>query len=90
MATDDAQESSKQEFLYPRARYYGEFTPEKLAFNANLQEFGQRVSYLCSLETSGKITTLEAYKSVKQAWKELKDSKQGLGIGEEPPSPEDS
>jgi len=33
------------DFLYPRSRYYGQVKPENLVFNANLQEFAQRVSY---------------------------------------------
>jgi hypothetical protein len=31
-------------FLYPRNNYYGEFKPEYVVFNANLQEFSQQVS----------------------------------------------
>ncbi len=69
---------SKEEFLYPTARYRGEFTPEHLAFNANLQEFAQRVSLLCGLETSGKIPPEEAYDDIKRLWKQLKESKENL------------
>ncbi|MEO1349242.1 MAG: hypothetical protein AAFW84_10650 [Cyanobacteria bacterium J06635_15] len=82
--------SQQKEFLCPRSKYYGEFTPEELVLNANLQEFFQSVSYLCALETGGKISTDEAYQGVKRAWKELKHSKKGLGIGknQQPPSEE--
>ena len=73
---------SKEQFLYPRSSYYGELTPQQLAFNANLQEFGQRVGYISALETGGKLSPLEAYKRVKQAWKDLKLSKKRLGIGQ--------
>lgn len=69
---------SKEKFLYPAARYRGEFTPEHLAFNANLQEFAQRVSLLCGLETSGKIPPEEAYDDIKRLWKQLKESKENL------------
>ncbi len=69
---------SKEEFLYPTARYRGEFTPEHLAFNANLQEFAQRVSLLCGLETSGKIPPEQAYDDIKRLWKQLKESKENL------------
>ncbi len=72
------------DFFYPRSRYRGEFTPENLAFNANLQEFAQRVSYICALETNGKISTEEAYLEIKSLWKQLKKSKKQLGIGEDP------
>jgi hypothetical protein len=74
--------NSKEDFLYPRSRYYGEVKPENLVFNANLQEFAQRVSYICGLETSGKIQPEEAYQQVKSLWKQLKNSKQELKIGE--------
>jgi len=76
MAIDD-------DFLYPRSRYYGDFTPENLVFNANLQEFTQRVSFICGLETGGKISPEEAYYQIKHLWKELKKSKKNLGIGED-------
>lgn len=69
---------SKEEFLYPTARYRGDFTPEHLAFNANLQEFAQRVSLLCGLETSGKIPPQQAYDQIKDLWKQLKESKDNL------------
>ncbi|MBO1348661.1 MAG: hypothetical protein EBE86_015325 [Hormoscilla sp. GUM202] len=71
-------------FLYPRSRYYGEFKPENLIFNANLQEFAQRVNYLCNLETGGKISPEEAYQEIKQLWKQLKRSKKQLEIGDQP------
>ncbi|MEM6399122.1 MAG: hypothetical protein AAF757_02660 [Cyanobacteria bacterium P01_D01_bin.116] len=73
----------KDDFLYPRSRYYGQVKPENLAFNANLQEFAQKVSLICNLETGGKITTAEAYEEIKALWKELKQSKKGLQIGED-------
>ncbi len=76
MATSPEQDKDK--FLYPRAKYRGEFTPENLAFDANLQEFAQRVSILCSLETSGKISSAATYKEIKKMWKELKASKRNL------------
>lgn len=76
--------TDRNNFFYPRSRYYGDFKPENLVFNANLQEFAQRVNYLCSLETGGKIAPEEAYKEIKQLWKQLKRSKKQLGIGEKP------
>jgi hypothetical protein len=72
---------SKDSFLYPRSRYYGQFTPEDLAFNANLQEFAQKVSYISNLETGGKLSSEEAYGKIKSLWKELKHSKKALKIG---------
>ena len=65
----------KEEFLFPQSRYRGEFTPENLAFNSNLQEFAQKISIICNLETNGKITSEDAYKQIKALWKVLKASK---------------
>lgn len=76
--SEDFPQQSKDRFLYPSSRYRGKFTPQNLAFNANLQEFSQRVSYISALETGGKLTSEEAYKNVKRAWKGLKRSKKAL------------
>lgn len=78
---DSAQES-KNSFLYPQSHYYGQFTPETLAFNANLQEFAQRVSYISGLQTGGRLSSEQAYEQVKCLWKQLKQSKKAMGIGE--------
>jgi hypothetical protein len=85
MAESDQDKADLQNFLHPRSRYHGEFTPKNLIFNANLQEFAQRVEYLCALETGGKIPPEEAYQEIKQLWKQLKQSKKALEIGNEPP-----
>jgi hypothetical protein len=68
------------DFLYPRSSYYGQFKPEYLAFNANLQEFAQRVTYICNLQTGGKIPPEEAYKQIQSLWKQLKRTKKQLEI----------
>lgn len=72
---------SKNSFLYPQHRYRGPFTPEYLAFNANLQEFSQKISYISALETGGKLSPEQAYEQVKCLWKQLKQSKKAMGIG---------
>ncbi|MEH1850956.1 MAG: hypothetical protein V7L11_04525 [Nostoc sp.] len=71
----------KNSFLYPRDRYHGKFQPNNLIFNANLQEFSQRVSYITSLETGGKLSPQEAFSQIEGLWKRLEDSKNKLGIG---------
>jgi hypothetical protein len=68
----------KERFLYPLGKYYGEFSPSKLAFNANLQIFAQQVAYLCSLEANGKITSEDTYLEIKKIWKQLQRSKKEL------------
>lgn len=74
---------SKDDFLYPCGRYYGQVKPENLVFNANLQEFAQRVGYISSLETAGKVSSEDAYNQIKTLWKQLKRTKKQLGIGED-------
>ncbi|MGJ5631568.1 DUF7219 family protein [Nostoc sp. CALU 1950] len=71
----------KNSFLYPRSRYYGKFQPENLMFNANLQEFAQKISYIACLETGGKLSQEQAYQQIQVLWKQLKHSKKQLAIG---------
>ena len=79
---DDTEKPNKRkqldDFVMPRSKYRGKFTPQNLAFNANLQEFAQRVSLICGLETGGKVSSAEAYKDIKKLWKDLKASKKNL------------
>lgn len=80
----NSSQQDKDRFLYPTGRYRGEFTPQNLAFNANLQEFAQRVSIICNLETGGKLPPEDAYKQIKKLWKHLRESKHNL-LDDEPP-----
>lgn len=73
----------KEDFLYPHYSYRGEVKPENMVFNANLQEFAQRVNYICNLETAGKMDPEEAYQDIKRLWKQLKSSRKNLGIDEQ-------
>lgn len=75
--------TEKQAFLFPRSRYYGQVLPENLVFNANLQEFAQRVSFIANLETGGKLSPEESYQQIKELWKQLKRSKKQLGTGQQ-------
>lgn len=79
-----ADDQDKENFLYPKAGYRGNFSPEHLVFNANLQEFAQKVMYICNLETNGKISTDKAYNEIKALWKKVKQSKKSLNIGDKP------
>ncbi|MBK4731401.1 hypothetical protein JJD41_16245 [Oxynema sp. CENA135] len=74
--------NDKDKFLHPRSRYYGQVTPENLLFNANLQEFAQRVTFISCLETGGKLSPEQAYQEIRALWKQLKRSKKQLKIGE--------
>lgn len=68
----------KDKFLNPISNFRGEFSPRNLAFDANLQEFTNRISIICGLETGGKITPLEAYNQIKKLWHDLDRSKNNL------------
>ena len=81
--------NDRSDFLYPRSRYYGQVKPENMVFNANLQEFAQRVNFICALETGGKLPPDDAYKQIKALWKQLKRTKKQLAIGKSPFQPED-
>ncbi|NJK61060.1 MAG: hypothetical protein HC918_13610 [Oscillatoriales cyanobacterium SM2_1_8] len=71
-------ERLKEQFLYPKARYAGEFTPANLLFDANLQEFAGRVAIVCALESGGKISPLEAYQEIRRLWEALDISRHQL------------
>ena len=66
----------------PISRYWGEFTPANLAFNANLQEFSHQVSLIVALETGGKLSPQAAYAQIEALRTILSRSKQQLGIQE--------
>jgi hypothetical protein len=70
--------SELSDFLYPRIPYHGELKTEYLQFNLHLQEFSQRVNYICNLQTGGKIAPEEAYKQIQLLWKQLKSVKKSL------------
>jgi len=71
-------------FLYPKSRYYGEVKPENLVFDANLQEFSQRVNYISALAGNGKIPLEVAMSEIELFWENLEKSKKELGVGEHP------
>jgi hypothetical protein len=66
--------------LCPYNSYWGKFTPANLAFNANLQEFAQKVSLIVSLETGGKLSPQAAYAQIEALRETLHRSKEQLGI----------
>ena len=70
--------SDKDRFLNPISNFRGEFSPQNLAFNANLQEFTNRISIICALETGCKISSNEAYRQIKELWIKLDTSRQNL------------
>ena len=71
-------QSSKKRFSSPIDKYYGEFTPGNLVFNANLQLFAQEVSDLCNLAVNGEITREDIYQEIEKLWQQLRLSKKEL------------
>ena len=71
----------KQNILYPQRRYYGKLTAQALVFNANLQEFATRVTYISNFQTAGKLSPQEAYQQIHALWEQLERSYSALGIG---------
>lgn len=67
-------------FLYLRQSYYGEFSPAALVFNANLQEFATRLSYISNLQTNGKLSSQEAYRQIEALWEHIESSYSALEI----------
>jgi hypothetical protein len=71
-------EVEKKQFVYPYRTYHGKETLPHLVFDANLQEFSQRVAIISALENGGKLTPEQAYKKLEALWKQLKASKQNI------------
>jgi hypothetical protein len=65
-------------FLYHCSLYYRQFKPEFLVFNAQLQDFSQRVDYICGLQTGSKLSYKEAYHQIYILWKQLKMTRKQL------------
>ncbi len=59
-------------------RYYGEFTPANLVFDANLQQFSRRVGLICALENGGKISPQDAFNQISDLWETLESSAYNL------------
>lgn len=62
------------QFLTPRSRFRGNFTPQNLLFDANLQEFAHRVSLISNLENGGKLAPGEAYQQIETLWEQFKST----------------
>lgn len=74
---------TNQNFLRVKRPYHGKLAPEHpevLLFDANLQEFAQKVGYISCLETSGKLPPEIAFQEVEELWEKLKDATESLGL----------
>ncbi len=68
-------------FPYVCRPYQGKWTPENLAFNANLQDFAKQVRYIAELVNIGQLSIEEACNQIEVLLEELKHSKKHLGMG---------
>ncbi len=75
--------SERENFIYPHYSFHGDVSPESVVFDANLQEFAHKVSYVCNLQNGGKISQEAAYQEIKHLWKELRQSRKEMGIGDD-------
>jgi hypothetical protein len=75
---------NRSDFIHHRRRYFSIGQPQNLVFNDNLREFAERVGYISSLETEGRLTPEDFYHRIEKLWQELKNSKKQLKIGEKP------
>ena len=61
------------------SHYRGDdWSPERLAFHQNLEQFADRVGLIVGLQGNGKISQEAAYDEIKQLWKSLRGSRSTL------------
>lgn len=61
------------------SNYRGDdWSPERLIFHQNLEQFAERVGLIVGLQANGKISQESAYGEIKSLWKELKTSRSNL------------
>ena len=68
---DKVSETSKENFFYPIAPYHDTLNNDKVLFNTNLQIFAHQVGFIANLQTSGKISSQEAYSQIESLWNDL-------------------
>jgi hypothetical protein len=51
-----------------------DWTPERLMFHQNLEQFAERIGLIVGLQGNGKISQEQAYAEIKTLWKDLKQS----------------
>lgn len=73
----------RSNFLRTKRPYHGSVSsenPEVLLFDANLQEFAQKVGYISCLETSGKLSPNLAFQEIEALWQQLQETTELLGL----------
>lgn len=71
--------SFSEQFLYAQPSFRASSHPKRVMFDASLQEFAQRVSYIAGLESGGKLSAEESYQAIQDLWKELATTRDQLG-----------
>jgi len=69
-----------KDWVINKAKYRGKWTPANVVFDDNLQEFSQRVGFICALESNGKLSPIDAYRQIKHLFDQLRQSKKELNI----------
>lgn len=57
-----------------------DWSPERLAFHQNLEQFADRVGLIVGLQANGKVGQNQAYAEIKALWNDLRASKKNLSI----------
>jgi hypothetical protein len=55
-----------------------DWTPERVAFHQNLEQFADRVGLIVGLQGNGKISQEVAYDEIKKLWTLLRSSRSSL------------
>jgi len=65
--------------LEAHSSYRGDdWTPGRLVFHQNLEQFAERVGLIVALQGNGKISQEEAFDEIRQIWKQLQNSRETL------------
>lgn len=58
----------KQQFLHSLSPYYGRPGTDAARVNQHLQDFAQRVGYICNLHTGGRLSSQAAFEQLERLW----------------------
>ena len=61
------------------SQFHGsDWTPQRVAFHQNLEEFADRVGLIVGLQSNGKVSQEKAFEQIKSMWQSLKISRNDL------------
>ncbi|WP_232756457.1 DUF7219 family protein [Vulcanococcus limneticus] len=55
-----------------------DWSPQKLAFHQNLEQFADRIGLIVALQAGGKLQQDDAYAEIRSLWKQLDASREHL------------